>query len=824
MDNAAVVEALGEVAQQSGEVDRAESAYRALVLLLRRGGKPATLTTTLALLRLRKMALSRGQEDKAQDLLDSAISDAIASAEEARRLTDALRDEGARDVLRTVLDRRLASAAEPAQQAAILAERGELEASEGQAAKGLESLLSALEKAPEVPAIRQAARRVAAQAGPGEALKVAAGKVVAAMEALASERRRSEDAALHTALLSEAGEIALDDLQDPEQAADLWGRAAQVGAEGGLASVDAAYRMVRLAQLRRSDADRSKALRSLTRLGKAGVPDPLRIEALFRLAEVQMAADDSREQGLAAVASALELSGDVERAFSLVRSANVPDSELPRVLPLYERVARASKDERMLLDFLERKAAMPSASFVEVREGVELALGRRELSRAESLLRRAVELARSNDGDRKALEWALLELAEVRRSAGDIAGAVACLEEARDVADPARVLRLYQELARRAMEEGGDPAAAAKVYERLWEREPNDRRFWEPLLAVYARLGDREGVERVTRVTAERIFDPGERNAVRMARARFLATHPSVGKGDPGLVEVLRDVLAEEPTHKEAIELLADVYQATGNEEGLTELLIREIDAARARNDVPTVVALSLRLGKRLLTAGAQGEARDVYRRALEVSPDDVGVLRALAGLLSPKEDARERAAVLERLLDNETGPEAGRLAIELGELFEALGDDERVRRVLEAGVARSGGDLTVFERLGEFYRIRHAWDRLASLMIAEVERRPANRDKAALLKEAADIYRNSLARPKDAAELLRQARRFAPDDNVLLSDLVASLDAVGEREAAVVELSTALAELPPGANAQRVGMLQTRAELRERAAEFEER
>jgi tetratricopeptide (TPR) repeat protein len=57
----------------------------------------------------------------------------------------------------------------------------------------------------------------------------------------------------------------------------------------------------------------------------------------------------------------------------------------------------------------------------------------------------------------------------------------------------------------------------------------------------------------------------------------------------------------------------------------------------------------------------------------------------------------------------------------------------------------------------------------------------------------------------------------------VLLSDLVASLDAVGEREAAVVELSTALAELAPGANAQRVGMMQTRAELRERAAEFEE-
>ena len=332
------------------------------------------LTTTLVLLRLRKMALARGQEDKAQDLLDSAITDAIASPDEARRLTDALRAEGARDVLRTVLDRRLAAAGEPEQQAAILADAGELEASEGQVGRGPgvaavgagEGARGAGDPPGRAPGGAQAGRARPKRGRPAGRRR---------WRRWPSERRAAEDAALHAALLSEAGEIALDDLQDPARAADLWGRAAQVGAEGGPAAVDAAYRMVRLAQLRRSDADRTKALRSLTRLGKAGVPDALRIEALFRLAEVQMGADDTREQGLAAVASALELSGDVERAFSLVRSANVPDSELPRVLPLYEKVARASKDERMLLDFLERKAALPSATFVEVREGVELALG-----------------------------------------------------------------------------------------------------------------------------------------------------------------------------------------------------------------------------------------------------------------------------------------------------------------------------------------------------------------------------------------------------------------------------------------------------------------
>jgi tetratricopeptide (TPR) repeat protein len=812
-ENAAVLEALAELADGLGDHDRAERAYRALVLLVRRGGKGANLSTTETLLRLRRIALGRKQEDKAQDLLDSAIADAITSPEEARRLAAALRAEGARDVLRTVLDRRLAAASDPALEAQILAEQAELFEGEGNRAGALEALMSALAKAPEIAPIRQAARRAAREAA-------ASVRLVDSLQALASERRRSEDAALHAALLAEAAEAALEDLGDEARATELWGQAAQAGVEGGLATIEAAYRLVRLGQARGGAAERSKAVKALGRFGKPGVAQPLRIEALFRLAEAQMGAEDSRDEGLAALASALELSGDVERAFALVRGANVPDSELPRVLPLYERVARASKDEGMLLDFLERKAALPSATVAEVREGVELALGRGELRRAEALLERAGELARAEAGgpDRKVVEWALLELAEVRRRSGNLPGAVAALEEAREVADPARVLRLYQDLARRALEEGGDAGAAAKVYERLWEREPGERRTWEPLLAVYAKLGDRASVERVARATAERVFDPAERNAVRMAHARFLA---GLDRRDPALVEVLRDVLGDTPTHQEAIELLADVYQATGNEEGLTELLIREIDSARARGDVPALVALSLRLGQRLLRNKQPGEARDVYRRALAASPDDVPTLRALSRLLSPTEDARERAAVLERLLENETGREAGSLAIELGALHEALGDEERVRRALELGVARAGGDQAVFERLGEFYRSRHAYDRLAILMVEESERRSSPDERANLLREAASIHRNSLGRPRDAAELLRQARRFAPRDAALLSDLVGSLDALGEGNAAIVELTDALSGLPAD-SIDRVVLLQTRADLHEKVGEYE--
>jgi tetratricopeptide (TPR) repeat protein len=355
------------------------------------------------------------------------------------------------------------------------------------------------------------------------------------------------------------------------------------------------------------------------------------------------------------------------------------------------------------------------------------------------------------------------------------------------------------------------------VYERLWEREPADRRTWEPLLELYAKLGDGPSVERVARATVEKLFDPAERNVVRMVRARFLAERD---RNDPALVEALREVLAEAPTHQDAIGLLADVYQAAGNEEGLTELLGREIEAARARADVPAVVALSLRLGRKLL-ASQPGEARDIYRKALSLSPDSPDLMRALVALLRPEEDGRERALLLERLLETETGEEAGRVAMDLAGLWAAVGDEERVLRALEIGVARAAGSRAVFEKLCDYYRERHAWQRLATVLEGEVERRSERADKARLLKEAAELQRHNLGRAREAAELLRRARAFAPEDAPLLSELVGLLDAIGERAVAVEEVSRALDATAEG-SPERAPLLQVRADLREKGGQNE--
>ena len=110
------------------------------------------------------------------------------------------------------------------------------------------------------------------------------------------------------------------------------------------------------------------------------------------------------------------------------------------MLPLYERLARASGDERMLLDCLERRAASRDATIDYAREGYDLAVALHEDARAEALLERVVAIGRAQPGAAAEATWGLLELAKRRRAVGDLAGAHRALAEALEIGDAAAVL------------------------------------------------------------------------------------------------------------------------------------------------------------------------------------------------------------------------------------------------------------------------------------------------------------------------------------------------------------------------------------------------
>jgi tetratricopeptide (TPR) repeat protein len=214
-----------------------------------------------------------------------------------------------------------------------------------------------------------------------------------------------------------------------------------------------------------------------------------------------------------------------------------------------------------LLDFLERRVAGPDATLRDVREGLERADSLEAPDRAERLLERAVEIATEEQNVPEA-RWAMRQLAERRRAQGDTARALEWMQQAAATAEGDELFELNLEVANMATEECGEHLrVAAEAYEKLLEVEPSDKRVWQPLLATYRQLGEEDKLNDLAAQTLDALLEPGDRNLVRMERARFLI--PDEDR-TPDAVDALRQVLDEEPDHQEAGTLLAELYERAG--------------------------------------------------------------------------------------------------------------------------------------------------------------------------------------------------------------------------------------------------------------------
>src|SRR5690606_7867743 len=103
---------LAQVARQKGQLDRAEQAYRTLLLLVSRQAPLPTeeadaVGESTILFELYGIARDMGQTERAQDLLDSALEVATRDPAEAALLEEALRSAGQSELLLQALDQRL---------------------------------------------------------------------------------------------------------------------------------------------------------------------------------------------------------------------------------------------------------------------------------------------------------------------------------------------------------------------------------------------------------------------------------------------------------------------------------------------------------------------------------------------------------------------------------------------------------------------------------------------------------------------------------------------------------------------------------------------
>ena len=777
MGHTGIFRMLGDLSRQAGQLDRAERAYRALLMLVRRQTGAAAVALDAigpseVLFELHDIARRLGQDQRARETLESAFETASRSDLEARRFERAVRAAGQPELLLRAVEMRLASETDPARVDELRADRARALAHVGRREEALDAWISVLDHAPLSAAAHDDARVLARETGRSE-------RYATALRALADRVGGEDGAGLRVRL----GDVFQDDLRDLRRAAETYAAAEALLA--GDALLAALRSLARLGAESGDDAARGRALQ---RLIEAGVDDAVPLAWELAALELAREDDDARASGVTWLAWAVERDSDHERAVGLLRASLDARPGHGPAAELYLRMARDRGEEAGLRDALARRALCDDISMELLREGVDLASLADDGEAADGLLRRAVAVAEARD-ERSTAVWAFEALGERARDAGDLAGAVAWLRRAAESAEGARAQELGLEVASMAAGPLGDLPLAAEVYEGLRQRDPAERRVWEPLLDVYRVLGDRARLERLIDETVGHVFETGARNRLRLERARILADDPARLEN---VIRSLRDALDEDPDDGDATRMLADLYERNRRDEDLAELLHRQFERAKDAGDARGATSLGLRVAA-LLAPTRRGDALDALRSALDVAPESAELLRQLLATLTADDDPYERAALTERLLALETGPTAAALALDLARMYGELGDEPSVERALARGHAAAPDDATLRGRLEALYLAREDFAALAQLREATALRLKDAPARGRALRETAAIHRDRLGQPAETARILVLAREALPRDAALLRECVEALVEAEMFDAAQREVTAAL-------------------------------
>ena len=207
--------------------------------------------------------------------------------------------------------------------------------------------------------------------------------------------------------------------------------------------------------------------------------------------------------------------------------------------------------------------------------------------------------------------------------------------------------------------------------------------------------------------------------------------------------------------------LLLGMLEKSGRKDELASLLGRQLDAAKDRGDVASIVSLSMRLGALFEERGELTEALDAYHAALDWDASSKAPLQALVRLSESRGDPFEIADALEKLVAVETGETAAALAMRLFTLRTEQGDSALAERALELGLKAHPGSAELSELLIARYQARSAYQELSALLRQAFDRAP---DNLSLLGSLLEAYRK-IDELDAAASAVSAALETAPEN-----------------------------------------------------------
>jgi tetratricopeptide (TPR) repeat protein len=514
---------------------------------------------------------------------------------------------------------------------------------------------------------------------------------------------------------------------------------------------------------------------------------------------------------------------DARRAEDAFAKALGIDPENVDVLRSLEDIRRAPGRERELVHTLRTRARLEGDLATKrdlLREAKALAegtVGDREL--AEAVLR---DLVAEDEGDL----WALEELTKLRGAAGDDAEVVRLLlRRAELVVEGGEALSLKHAAARVLVDKLDDATRATSLYEEILEAEPADAPAAAELRKLYAQAGRFKDLAKLLSNLVDVAPTQDARAVLRLElaelqRERFAALDDAI--------ETLRGVLDEDPTHSEAVLRLSRLYEQTGRDAELADLLKSQLDAARDRRDVDGELSLLVRLGD--LQEGRLGDvtaAQETYEQVLARDPEHRSGLEAVARMSEKRADWERAAEVLGKIVEQSTDAAGVAWALRLAEAREKMGNAGGAEEALLKGLKLEPGNAGLRAMLRVRFEKAEKWSELAALLVGDADviaaanpdarvaaaepaakgaSHPPGRvvsggslppppvipqaivDQLKLLRLAADIHLLKRASPQDAIPILERAAQMVPHDRELLLALCDAYNASERgREAAQV-------------------------------------
>jgi tetratricopeptide (TPR) repeat protein len=711
--------------------------------------------------------------------------------------------------LADVLERRVAVEADAAVQADLLHRLGTLQLGEfGQKAIGLGTLRQALERVPDHAPSRQSLETLLED-------DVLFDSAFEALEFVHRSLGRSEDlAGLYERKVTRAGstrdrtKARLDLARVLEEMVGDRGRAQRAVEAGVLqdpSDEDALAELARLANASGGWASAADALGSALE-SVPDLPVATRTELWVKLAEWRR-----------------DKLSDAVKAEDAFAKALAMDPENVDVLRALEDIRRTPGRERELVHTLRTRARLESDLETKrslLREAKALAegpVGDREL--AEAVLR---DLIAEDEGDM----WALEELTKLRASAGDDAEVVTLvLRRAELVEDGARALELRHEAAKVLVERLKDSGRAVSLYEEILDAEPGDAAAAGALRRLYAEAGRDKDLAKLLSRLVDVAPSQEERAVLRLELARLQADK---FKAPDDAVETLRAILDEEPSHSEAVLRLSQLYEQTGRDGELAELLKAQLDAARDRNDGTSELALLVRLGEvqegRL---GDVGAALATFEDVLAKDGSHRGALEAVARIAEKRAEWERASNALSKLVDLASDAEGVQWARRLAEAREKLGDAEGAEAALQKGLKLDPANVATRATLRTRWEKAEKWGDLAELLVGDADlvaaanpgataaadpprtsMSPPGKGAAGaapgipapvaeqlrLLKAAAEIHLAKRKSPGDAISILERAAALVPHDRELLLALGDSYGSAGRGKDAAQVLEKVIA------------------------------